>query len=103
MEAMHLQVREHQRWPASHRKLGEGHEADPTPPQPPQSQEGTNLISAFQPPELGDNEFLCVSPLSCGTLLRQPQQNNTENTWGSFEKTPAPIILQMRGWQSEKT
>lgn len=36
---------------------------------PPHSLKGTNLTSAFQPPELADNEFLCVSPLSCGTLL----------------------------------
>lgn len=38
---------------------------------------GTTLLSDFQPLELQDINFCCLSHLVCGTLLQEPQKTNT--------------------------
>ena len=55
------------------------------------------LILDFQPPELWEMSFYCLSPSGCGILLWQPEQTNTPpNSFAAFTpfpRTDSPFTL----------
>lgn len=77
-----------QRFPANHQKLEQRQGTYFFL----QSSEGTNpyctFISGFQPPELWENSFYCLSHSDRGALLQQPKQTNTQslNAYGNEMK-----------------